>query len=307
MAGIFNHLIHPYTLISTQGESRYLSPDDVSKIKQFVLLSLAAAVLEAIRSSRSLKSSLIIMGLTAGIVFYLASAIFKTLRGTESSSHERSLAPPLAPTDLELQPLLQEMDAVLERLESDKPSPPLLLLTDKERAEKMKAQERQLEAIERGRRDQAAQLQRLKKKADSQSTGASAPLVRSPEPSKPLSGQRQPISTAPSPSFGSRLSTAVFGEEDFTKRPSWVDDPQFNRSFEKAYFASLWIYMYGGGMDVFVHSVEHHSEDAKLREGTYPITPGAPWESFAHHARKKLQEEWQKKNPLTKTISGWFV
>jgi len=38
----------------------------------------------------------------------------------------------------------------------------------------------------------------------------------------------------------------------------------------------------------------------------YKIMKDAPWTSFAKHAQKKLQEEWNKKNPFEKTVSSFL-
>lgn len=128
-----------------------------------------------------------------------------------------------------------------------------------------------------------------------------APQSRQESPSVPYEGLSLP------PILG-KVYTAVFGEEDFSKKPVWVDDPQYQKGLvapQRAYFASLWKKMYEGGFDVVVHEMEFSGDDEKLRMGKYPIAAGAPWVSFAEHARTKLVDEWNQKGDLRKALSPY--
>lgn len=95
MASILNHLMHPLTYKTPNGRVKSLTPTDTSYVTGFFLLALTATVVEARYSSRSLKSSLVILIPLTG-VFYVATAILKALdRGEIAAPTKKNL--PISP------------------------------------------------------------------------------------------------------------------------------------------------------------------------------------------------------------------
>ncbi|HEY5235387.1 MAG TPA: hypothetical protein VIJ14_04340 [Rhabdochlamydiaceae bacterium] len=110
-----NHLIRPLTYTDANGETRHLSSQEMSRVTIVVLSSLALTTVEALYSSRSLKSSLISIGIMAGAAFYLATAIFKMISRGDAS-------PPQRNNPISLEPKPSE-DPLGEKPVSPKPTP----------------------------------------------------------------------------------------------------------------------------------------------------------------------------------------
>lgn len=83
---IWNHLFHPFTYTAVNGDPQDFSPHEISRVKKIATGSIATGsivlgTLEAASSSRSIKFSILTIGLTTLVIFYLATAVFKMLSG----------------------------------------------------------------------------------------------------------------------------------------------------------------------------------------------------------------------------------
>jgi hypothetical protein len=88
------HLRHPLTYKDVKGKIQHLSSKEMTCVTIIVLSSLALGTAEAIKSNRSLKSSLVTIGIVAGALFYLATAIMKMASRGEGSSARKDLKLP---------------------------------------------------------------------------------------------------------------------------------------------------------------------------------------------------------------------
>ena len=93
MPSFFNHFIHPLTYTAKGEQKRYLSPQENSRVLKLVLASFALTAFEAFYCSRSLKTSLVTIGIITGAVFYLATAIMKMMSEESSSSSKKDPLP----------------------------------------------------------------------------------------------------------------------------------------------------------------------------------------------------------------------
>lgn len=313
MSSVFNHLIHPRTYTADNGQTRFLSSEDMSRVKNYVLAALVLAVIESLHSSRSLKSCVIIIVVTASGVFYIATAILKMLARGESAPSIKN-ADPAAPVlsrpgsasdsvDVELEKLGRDVKA-LERKLLDVPLTPAEIEERKQAARKL--QDEQFHALLADARKAPPRSAAFESRPQQP---APQPVVRRDAPQPRLEPPSAPFEGLSLPPLLEKVKTAIFGEEDFSKKPFWVDDPQYQKgliSLQRAYFASLWKRMYGGGFDVLTHEMEFSENDEKLRKRELQIANGAPWASFAEHARNKLIEEWNKKSDFRKAFSPYI-
>lgn len=58
---------------------------------------------------------------------------------------------------------------------------------------------------------------------------------------------------------------------------------------QRAYFASLYKSMHGSVADKASHWLDYSDQDDMLKQGSFNILFGAPWEQFAREAQRKLQ------------------
>ncbi|HEX4840354.1 MAG TPA: hypothetical protein VFU89_07940 [Rhabdochlamydiaceae bacterium] len=77
VGSLVNHLIHPLTYMTSQGEVKHLSTKDISHVVQLILSGLVIAIVEAVCSSRSLKSSCISVVIIIVAAFYHGAAAMK--------------------------------------------------------------------------------------------------------------------------------------------------------------------------------------------------------------------------------------
>ncbi len=90
--------------------------------------------------------------------------------------------------------------------------------------------------------------------------------------------------------------------EDFRQKPDWLvpqrtsggsfveSASSLRRENERKYFASLWKKIYEGGLAVStLHWTDYSHLDEKLRNNTFEVLEGAPWEEFARFAQKHIQ------------------
>ena len=84
MGSIWNHLARPLSYRDSTGELRYLSTQDIARVKNYVVCVLAAMVVKVVFSSKSLKSKVLSSGLGTATVFYFVTAFFK-MRGKGAS------------------------------------------------------------------------------------------------------------------------------------------------------------------------------------------------------------------------------
>ena len=95
---IWNHLFHPFTYTAVNGDPQDFSSDDISRVKKIASGSIVVGALEAFSSARSVKFSIITIGLTTLVIFYIATAIFKGLnRGNADPKQPSPLSPGLEP------------------------------------------------------------------------------------------------------------------------------------------------------------------------------------------------------------------
>lgn len=77
MSSIWNQLIRPLSYRGINGEFRYLSSQNIYRVKNYVLGTLSALALKVYFSSRSLKSNVLSVGFRSAGVFYIAIAFFR--------------------------------------------------------------------------------------------------------------------------------------------------------------------------------------------------------------------------------------
>lgn len=81
VGSLVDHLIHPLTYTTSQGEVKHLSTKDISHVVQLILSGLVIAIVEAVCSSRSLKSSCISVVIIVAAAFYHGAAAMKIAHG----------------------------------------------------------------------------------------------------------------------------------------------------------------------------------------------------------------------------------
>lgn len=94
MGSIWNHLARPLSYRDSNGELRYLSSQDLSRVKNYVICVLAAMVVNIAVTSKSLKSKVLSSGLGTGSMFYFITAFFKVRdRDARDLSNKNSDSP----------------------------------------------------------------------------------------------------------------------------------------------------------------------------------------------------------------------
>src|ERR1700719_4186238 len=83
-----DHLIHPMTYTAPNGELKHLTSGDKLRVTAIVLSALTLTVIEALYSSRSLKTNFVSIGVIDVVVFYLVTAAMKRKSRDSSSSQE---------------------------------------------------------------------------------------------------------------------------------------------------------------------------------------------------------------------------
>ena len=86
MGSILSHLARPLSYRDNNGELRYLSSQDIARVKNYVIFVLAAMVVKVVFSSNSLKSKVLSAGFGTSTVFYFVIAFLKT--------HDKSASDP---------------------------------------------------------------------------------------------------------------------------------------------------------------------------------------------------------------------
>src|SRR6185436_19023248 len=134
---IWSHFIHPLTHNGVDGNSQDFSPDDITRVKRIASGSIVLGAVEAYSSSRSVKFSIITIGLATLVIFYIAAAIFKMrIRENPDPKQSDSSNPaPLEPnqskeqeTNLEQQKKEEREDApIVETSSAQETSPPAAL------------------------------------------------------------------------------------------------------------------------------------------------------------------------------------
>jgi len=94
-SALYHHLRHPLTYSDAQRKTQHLSAKQMTGVTIVVLASLALGTAEAIKSNRSLKSSLVTIGVLTGVLFYLTTAIMKMASQGEGSSARKDVKPPV--------------------------------------------------------------------------------------------------------------------------------------------------------------------------------------------------------------------